>query len=142
MQWRDANTLFDLAEYGVTNTADDYRFSNQVDSIILTDICEIIPCSDKAIKNIEGATELAVKTLDEKQMLKKLMAAEQIINAFEHCISDECDNCPSLCDEDRVCLTPDINKQLLSIVKHQKAEIERLLQKQSKKFCFNWAKGS
>lgn len=35
----------------------DCRFSNKVDSIILTDICEIVPCSDKAIKNIEGVTE-------------------------------------------------------------------------------------
>lgn len=50
---------------------------------------------------------------------------EQIIKAFEHCKSDECDNCPSLCDGDGVCLTPDIDKQLLSIViKHQKENEE------------------
>lgn len=47
------------------------------------------------------------------------MTDEQIIKAFEHCnILHECDNCPSLRDGGEVCLTPDIDKQLLSIVKH------------------------
>ena len=55
-RWDGANTLLDLAENGARNT-DDCRFSNQVNSIILTDICEIVPCSNKAIKIIEGVTE-------------------------------------------------------------------------------------
>ena len=54
--WSGANTLLDLAENGAKNT-DDCKFSNQVDSIILTDICELVPCSDKAVKNIENVTE-------------------------------------------------------------------------------------
>lgn len=54
--WDGANTLLDLAENGAKNTTE-CRFSNQVNSIILTDVCEIVPCSDKAIKNIEGVTE-------------------------------------------------------------------------------------
>ena len=54
--WSGANTLLDLAENGAKNT-DDCKFSNQVDSIILTDICELVPCSDKAVKNIESVTE-------------------------------------------------------------------------------------
>ena len=54
--WSGANTLLDLAKNGAKNT-EDCKFSNQVNSIILTDICEIVPCSDKAIKSIEGITE-------------------------------------------------------------------------------------
>ena len=55
-RWSGANTLLDLAENGAKNTSD-CKFSITVDSIILTDICEIVPCSDKAIKSIEGVTE-------------------------------------------------------------------------------------
>lgn len=55
-RWNGANTLLDLAENGAQRK-DDCKFSNKVDSIILTDICEIVPCSDKAIKNIEDVTE-------------------------------------------------------------------------------------
>lgn len=54
--WNGANTLFDLAENGAKNITE-CRFSNQVNSVILTDVCEIVPCSDKAIKNIEGVEE-------------------------------------------------------------------------------------
>ena len=55
-RWNGANTLLDLAENGARKE-NDCRFSNKVDSIILTDICELVPCSDRAIKNIEGVTE-------------------------------------------------------------------------------------
>lgn len=55
-RWSGANTLLDLAENGARNT-NDCRFSNKVDSIVLIDVCEIIPCSDKAIKKIEGVPE-------------------------------------------------------------------------------------
>lgn len=54
--WNGANTLLDLAENGAKYKGE-CRFSNRVDSIILTDICEIVPCSEKAIKNIEGVAE-------------------------------------------------------------------------------------
>lgn len=54
--WNGANSLLDLAENGAKNTKE-YKFSNQVNSIILTDICELVPCSDKAVINIEGVTE-------------------------------------------------------------------------------------
>ena len=55
-RWSGANTLLDLAENGAKNTSD-CKFSNKVNSIILTDICEIVPCSNKAIKIIERVTE-------------------------------------------------------------------------------------
>ena len=55
-RWNGANTLLDLAENGAQKE-NDCRFSNKVDSIVLTDICELVPCSDKAIKNIEGVAE-------------------------------------------------------------------------------------
>ena len=55
-RWSGANTLLDLAENGAQNI-NDCRFSNEVDSIVLTDICEIVPCSDKAIENIESVPE-------------------------------------------------------------------------------------
>lgn len=54
--WSGANTLLDLAENGVRKP-NECQFSNTVKSIILTDVCEIVPCSDKAIKNIEGVAE-------------------------------------------------------------------------------------
>lgn len=55
-RWEGANTLLDLAENGVANP-NGCRFSNKVNSLVLTDVCEIVPCSDKAIANIEGVTE-------------------------------------------------------------------------------------
>ena len=55
-RWSGANTLLDLAKNGAKNT-EDCKFSNKVNSIILTDICEIVPCSNKAIKIIEGVEE-------------------------------------------------------------------------------------
>ena len=54
--WSGANTLLDLAENGAKDKTS-CRFSNTVESILLTDICEIVPCSEKAIKNIEGVSE-------------------------------------------------------------------------------------
>lgn len=55
-RWEGANTLLDLAENGVSKPKD-CKFSNNVQSIILTDICEIVPCTEKAIKSIEGVVE-------------------------------------------------------------------------------------
>ena len=54
--WKGANTLLDLAENGV-RVPNECKFSNTVKSIILTDVCETVPCSEKAIKNIEAVTE-------------------------------------------------------------------------------------
>ena len=50
--WHGANTLLDVAENGVEQK--NCRFSNFVENIVLTDVCEIVPCSDNAISNIEG----------------------------------------------------------------------------------------
>jgi hypothetical protein len=55
-RWEGANTLLDLAENGVSKP-NSCRFSNRVNSLVLTDVCEIVLCSDKAIANIEGVTE-------------------------------------------------------------------------------------
>lgn len=55
-RWNGANTLLDLAENGVQKPKD-CKFSNYVESIVLTEICEIVPCSEKAIKSIEGVKE-------------------------------------------------------------------------------------
>ena len=55
-RWEGANTLLDLAENGVARP-NSCKFSNKVDSLVLTDVCEIVPCSDKAIANIEGVSE-------------------------------------------------------------------------------------
>lgn len=51
-RWRGAYNLLDLAENGVSFPKE-CSFSNTVDSIVLTDICEIVPCSEKAQKIIE-----------------------------------------------------------------------------------------
>ena len=55
-RWEGANTLLDLAENGASRP-NSCKFSNRVDSLVLTDVCEIVPCSDKAIANIEGVSE-------------------------------------------------------------------------------------
>lgn len=55
-RWEGANTLLDLAENGVSKP-NSCKFSNKVNSLVLTDVCEIVPCSDKAIENIEGVAE-------------------------------------------------------------------------------------
>ena len=55
-RWEGANTLLDLAENGVAKP-NSCKFSNKVNSLVLTDVCEIVPCSDKAIENIEGVAE-------------------------------------------------------------------------------------
>lgn len=53
--WYGANNLLDIAEKGVDTTKS--RISVKVDSIVFTDICEIVPLTDEAIKNLEGASE-------------------------------------------------------------------------------------
>ena len=52
--WKGATNLNQIAVDGIA-ILDQSRISMAVNSIILTDICEIIPLSDKAIKNLEGA---------------------------------------------------------------------------------------
>lgn len=54
--WDGAATLLQLAAEGTTKPSD-CKFTMRVDSIELTDAIEIIPCTDKAIKNIEGVEE-------------------------------------------------------------------------------------
>lgn len=53
--WYGANNLLDIAEKGVDTAKS--RISVKVDSIVFTDICEIVPLTDEAIKNLEGASE-------------------------------------------------------------------------------------
>lgn len=55
-RWEGANTLLDLAENGVS-VSDGCRFSNTVASLVLTDVSEVVPCSEKAIAKIEGVSE-------------------------------------------------------------------------------------
>ena len=55
-RWEGANTLLDLAENGASKP-NSCKFSNKVNSLVLTDVCEIVPCSDKAIEKIEGVAE-------------------------------------------------------------------------------------
>lgn len=55
-RWRGANTLIDLSIKGV-KYPNDCRFTPYVDEIILTDICEILICTNKAIESIEGVAE-------------------------------------------------------------------------------------
>ena len=54
--WVGANNLNEMARNGIKDIKNS-KISVKVDSIILTDICEIIPCTEKSIKIIEGAPE-------------------------------------------------------------------------------------
>lgn len=54
--WAGAATLSQLATDG-TSKPDYCKFTVTVKSITVTDVVEIIPCSEKAIKSIEGVPE-------------------------------------------------------------------------------------
>lgn len=51
--WDGAASISQLAVDGTSN-ADGCKFTVTVDEIIITDVIEIIPCTGKAIKSIEG----------------------------------------------------------------------------------------
>ena len=54
--WDGAATLSQLAKDGTKNP-ENCKFTVYVDSITILDAVEIIPCTDKAIKSIEGVEE-------------------------------------------------------------------------------------
>lgn len=54
--WNGANNLLDIAKNGVKRP-DECQFSVRVDNIVLTDICEIVPCTEEAVGCIEGVKE-------------------------------------------------------------------------------------
>lgn len=54
--WDGAATLSQLAKEGTKNP-ESCKFTVYVDSITILDAVEIIPCTDKAIKSIEGVEE-------------------------------------------------------------------------------------
>ena len=54
--WRGANSLNDLAAYGV-KYPEECRFTNAYKMITILDVCEILPCSDEAVKVIDGVKE-------------------------------------------------------------------------------------
>ena len=54
--WSGAASLSQLAKDGTSNP-NECKFTVTVDSITILDAIEIIPCTDKAIKSIEGVKE-------------------------------------------------------------------------------------
>ena len=54
--WRGASSISQLAKDGTSNPTE-CKFTVTVDRIIITDAIEIILCTDKAIKSIEGVAE-------------------------------------------------------------------------------------
>ena len=53
--WDGANSISQLAVDGTTAPRN-CKFTVNVESIVILDAIEIIPCSDKAIKSIEGVS--------------------------------------------------------------------------------------
>lgn len=51
--WEGAASISQLATDGTVNP-NKCKFTVTVDEIIITDVIEIIPCTDKAIESIEG----------------------------------------------------------------------------------------
>lgn len=51
--WEGAASISQLSVDGVTRP-DKCKFTVTVERILITDVIEIIPCTEKAIKNIEG----------------------------------------------------------------------------------------
>ena len=54
--WAGAASISQLATDGTSNPSE-CKFTVTVDEIIITDVIEIIPCTEKAIKSIEGVAE-------------------------------------------------------------------------------------
>lgn len=54
--WDGAASISQLAVNGTTN-AKDCKFTVTVPEIVITDVIEIIPCTNEAIKSIEGVKE-------------------------------------------------------------------------------------
>lgn len=54
--WAGAASISQLAVDGTSNP-NGCKFTVAVDEIIITDVIEIIPCTEKAIKSIEGVTK-------------------------------------------------------------------------------------
>lgn len=54
-RWSGATNLNQIAMDGVDTASDYTRISMTVDTLVLTDICEIIPLSEKAGSILEGA---------------------------------------------------------------------------------------
>lgn len=48
--WTGANCLADIADHGVTGD----KISRTIDSLILTDVCQIMPLTVKAIENLNS----------------------------------------------------------------------------------------
>lgn len=57
--WEGAANLNQIAVDGIKNLKNS-KISMSVDTMVLTEICEIIPLSEKAIANLEGAEEWRV----------------------------------------------------------------------------------
>lgn len=57
--WSGAATLFQLATDGIKNL-EDSKISVVVKKALFTDICEIIPCEEKAVRCLEGAKAWSV----------------------------------------------------------------------------------
>lgn len=54
--WDGAASLHQLAAEGTTE-ASNCKFTMRVESIVLSEVIEIIPCTDKAIESIEAVRE-------------------------------------------------------------------------------------
>ncbi len=51
--WNGAASLNQLAEEGVKNPRD-CKFTMSVPELTILNVCEILPCSDKAVSNIDA----------------------------------------------------------------------------------------
>ena len=58
--WDGAATLSQLAAEG-TLMPDECKVTMTIDDIVITDVIEIIPCTDKAISSIEGVIEWKIQ---------------------------------------------------------------------------------
>lgn len=54
--WDGAASISQLAKDG-TSAPDNCKFTVRVDSILIMDVIEIIPCTEKAMKSIEAVEE-------------------------------------------------------------------------------------
>lgn len=50
-RWEGASCLSQIANNGVAGSS---RLSPVVEEMVILNVCQIIPCSDKAISNLEG----------------------------------------------------------------------------------------
>lgn len=69
--WDGAASISQLAKYGTT-APKNCKFAVRVDTVLILDAIEIIPCTEKAVRSIEAVKDMdVIKILDTNHARRK-----------------------------------------------------------------------